>query len=93
MLTTEDTAVIIDFNSCRKNGEEGRLESTFKWTDVSYNKNDAEFENDMCGLRKRKISEWLNDPASFHWHGLEDRVRHEQQGHHGQLGKDCFICG
>lgn len=90
MLTMDDTAVIIDFNSCCKEGEEGHMGSTFKWTDDSYNNNSAEFENDMCGLRK--IREWLHDPAPFHWSGLEDRARHEQQGHHGQLGEECFIC-
>lgn len=90
MLTMDDTAVIIDFNSCCKEGEEGHMGSTFQWTDGSYNNNCAEFENDMCGLRK--INEWLHDPAPFHWNGLEDRTRHEQQGHHGQLGEECFIC-
>ncbi|CAF9942571.1 MAG: hypothetical protein ALECFALPRED_009821 [Alectoria fallacina] len=91
MLCTDDTAVIIDFNSCRKKGEEGWMEGTYRWTDASYNNNCAEFENDKCGLRK--IREWLRDPAPFHWNGVEDRTRHKQQAHHGQFGKDCFICG
>ena len=91
MVTMEDTAVIIDFNSCRKQGEEGFMQSTYKWTDASYNERCAEFENDMCGLRK--IRDWLHDPLPFHWMGYTDRIRHKEQGHHGQLGRNCFICG
>ncbi|CAF9908006.1 hypothetical protein IMSHALPRED_006556 [Imshaugia aleurites] len=90
MLTVDDTAVIIDFNSCRKKGEEGYMAGTYMWTDASYDENRADFQNDMCGLRK--IREWLHNPAPFHWNGLGDRLRHKQRGHHGQLRRDCFIC-
>lgn len=45
----------------------------------------------MSGLKK--IRERLHDLAPFHWNGLNERARHEQQGHHGQLGKTAISVG
>lgn len=66
MLTSEDAAVVIDFDSCLKEGEKGFMESTRMWTDASYSHEYAKFENDLCGLRK--IREWLHDPTPFELH-------------------------
>ncbi|MCJ1453197.1 hypothetical protein MMC28_003543 [Mycoblastus sanguinarius] len=90
MLTKDDTTVIIDFNSCCTEGKEGNIGGTYMWTDASYNDHHAVRENDFCGLRK--IREWLRDPEPFRVHGVKDQKLHEQQEHHGQLGKDCYIC-
>lgn len=63
MLSMDDTAVITDFSSCRKQGEKGFMAGTHMSTDANCNENCTDFENDQCDLTE--IREWLHDPAPF----------------------------
>ena len=60
MLNSDDTPVIIDFDSCRRQGDKLLKGGTWAWTDDT-----AEFarpENDYYGLKK--IHEAMN-PVKF----------------------------
>lgn len=63
-LDDDDVPIIIDFDSCWKEGEDrGMKGATYMWTDEKYDFERSVRENDFSGLRR--IRDYLDDPEPF----------------------------
>lgn len=63
-LADNDVPIIIDFDSCWKEGEDrGMKGATYMWTDGEYDYKRSVRENDFSGLRR--IRHYLDDPEAF----------------------------
>ena len=63
-LDDDDVPIIIDFDSCGKEGEDYGMEgATYQWTEVKYDFERSVSENDFSGLRR--IHQYPEDPKFF----------------------------
>ncbi|KAL9639405.1 MAG: hypothetical protein Q9164_000946 [Protoblastenia rupestris] len=65
MLMEDDVPVIMDFDSCVKEGEKSLEGPKYNWYDDSYDTTVARKRNDYSGLKK--VREWLEDLVEFGW--------------------------